>query len=217
MTSSFKIKLCNMTSHRQSSHAVVARALVLLFYNCFVVKGVEVIDDIIELMDSLQYASNLAEKDVQLDLECGIWVAPSTIDGAGLGMFAGRDFRPQEELLPSGDSMVPIVDYRYHALASSKTNHTWLWDEYSWNSDKMLAHLEGKFQVMLASPGFGSVANSFIPLFNVEEWFAEKDSTGLHRSKDPGVGGFSPYHSRKSTARLPIVAGDELFVDCKFP
>mmetsp|Transcript_24564 Transcript_24564/g.46728 ORF Transcript_24564/g.46728 Transcript_24564/m.46728 type:complete len:90 (+) Transcript_24564:120-389(+) len=31
-------------------------------------------------------------------VECGIWIAPSTIHGTGLGMFAGRDFDPKGTL-----------------------------------------------------------------------------------------------------------------------
>ena len=50
-----------------------------------------------------------SSKSVQDDT-CGVWFAKSTIPGAGLGMFAGRDFQQGQELLASGDVVTPIVD-----------------------------------------------------------------------------------------------------------
>lgn len=197
-----------MINRQSSRYAVVIAAHLLLQYSCYCVARGQV-DDI--------GIDTLADDGGQSSVECGIWLAPSTIIGAGLGMFAGRDFDAQEELLHTGDSMVPIYDYRKNMEAQSKMDQTFLWDEYTWTSDAMLANHDGYFHVDMSSPGFGSAANSFIPIYNVEEWYAVKDSTGLHRSRDPGAGGFSPYHDRKSTAKFPISKGDELFVTCKFP
>ena len=73
---------------------------------------------------------------------------------------------------------------------------------------------EGLVEVKVASPGFGSAANSFIDLINVEE--LRPDNTvpsRLHRRTDPGVGAFSTYHNRQSVATTNIQAGEELFVD----
>ena len=151
----------------------------------------------------------------QLRVECGVWLAPSTIAGAGLGMFAGRKFQQHEEILPTGDSMVPIIDIKEHRSAMKKEG-TFLWDEYVWDAHSALGNSEGFFEISMASPGLGSAANSFLPIYNVDEWHARHDDTGLHRSRDPGVGAFSPYHDRKSTARFPIAAGEELFVSCKW-
>jgi hypothetical protein len=47
-------------------------------------------------------------------LECFIWLAPSTLEGAGLGMFAGRHFDEAEDLQAVGDLVVPIVDLQAH-------------------------------------------------------------------------------------------------------
>lgn len=73
---------------------------------------------------------------------------------------------------------------------------------------------EGLIEVKVASPGFGSAANSFIDLINVEE--LRPDNTvpsGLRRHTDPGVGAFSTYHNRQSRATTTIHAGEEFFVD----
>jgi hypothetical protein len=205
---------------RRYNHANQPSALIytLFFLLCInsVVLGIE------DVNDNGEYTENTSENDhteydSNPDVECGIWMAPSTIVGAGLGMFAGREFKDQEEILPTGDSLVPIIDYRRHAEANSMEGQKFLWDEYTWSADALMALDEGHFDVNIASPGLGSAANSFLPIYNVDEWFALKDTTGLHRSRDPGVGGFSAYHNRKSTARFPIYEGDELFVSCTFP
>jgi hypothetical protein len=64
-----------------------------------------------------------------------------------------------------------------------------------------------------ASPGFGATANSFLPLVNVEEGWPRRDSAGLHRHYDPGVGAFTEYHGRQSIATQRIHQGEEFFVD----
>jgi hypothetical protein len=70
--------------------------------------------------------------------------------------------------------------------------------------------------VDLASPGFGSAANSFLPLQNVEEWNPKslqgQTAKVMHRSSDPGVGAFTIYGDRRSTATRAIEQGEELYV-----
>lgn len=72
---------------------------------------------------------------------------------------------------------------------------------------------EGYSDITTASPGFGAAANCFMPFVNVEEWHAEYDASGLHRSKDPGAGAFSPWWNRTTTAAKDIHAGEEFFVN----
>jgi hypothetical protein len=148
-------------------------------------------------------------------LDCEIWLAPSTIPGAGLGMYAGRDYLQGDTLLPCGDSLVPIIDYAANAKTVGKDHLKFLWNEYVWDSQGLLANEEGRAAVDMASAGFGSAANSFLPIYNVIEWYGKKDTAGLHRSRDPGAGAFSPYYDRKATAKQNIHAGQELFVSCK--
>jgi hypothetical protein len=68
------------------------------------------------------------------DLECGIWLAPSTIPGAGLGMYAGRDFNVSESMHqnhnqePVGDLCIPFVDLPQHYGEKAGL----LWSEYVW-------------------------------------------------------------------------------------
>lgn len=143
--------------------------------------------------------------------ECGVWFAESSIPHSGMGMYAGRTFLKKEPLMATGDVVVPIVDINYYQGKKFK----YLWDSYTWSASALNAENEGIYDVDLASPGFGSAANSFRDLVNVDEWLADNDHAGLHRNKDPGAGAFSPYHNRESTATRRIEAGQELFVDCK--
>lgn len=81
-----------------------------------------------------------ATADVSIDekepfLECFIWLAPSTLEGAGLGMFAGRDFQTDEVL--ADDLVIPIVDIM--AMNEDDPSFTFLWDEYTWNGTTSLA------------------------------------------------------------------------------
>jgi hypothetical protein len=71
----------------------------------------------------------------------------------------------------------------------------------------------GEYEVNVASAGFGAAANSFMDFVNVDEGYPEYSIAGdLHRSKDPGAGAFTYYHSRLAIAEVDITAGQEFFV-----
>lgn len=144
--------------------------------------------------------------------ECGLWVAPSSLPGAGLGMFAGRDFEKNELMQPSGDVVIPIIDILMHQRGRKKFN--FLWDEYTWNGRSLGIGHEIMKECNAASPGFGAAANCFLDLVNVEEGDPYNIMpNGLHRSKDPGVGAFSTYQNRTSKAKVKVRKGQELFVN----
>ena len=175
----------------------------------------------ISLSTSRNYAkviesSNSEQDTVQMDssaeLSCGIWLAPSTIPGAGLGMYAGKAFSKGDFLQDVGDLVIPIVDIEEHAEAYSEEKWDFLWDEYTWNAENLHMNTEGSWTVNSASPGFGAAANSFLGIYNVEEYLPHVDMTGLHRAMDPGAGAFTPYYDRKSAAIRDIEVGEELFV-----
>lgn len=46
--------------------------------------------------------------------ECGMYLAESTIPGAGLGMFAGNREYKEEDIVTEGDLMVPIFELDWH-------------------------------------------------------------------------------------------------------
>ena len=61
--------------------------------------------------------------------QCGVYFAPSTIPGAGFGMFAGVDFDSGEVVTP-GDLVVPYVDMPWHNGVFEDDELGFLWNEY---------------------------------------------------------------------------------------
>jgi len=144
--------------------------------------------------------------------QCGLYLAPSTIPGAGLGLFAGIDFEPGDEVTP-GDAMVPIRDINWHNQIDGFTNQ-FLWDEYIWAGATFRGMSEPGHDIDGASFGVGAAPNCFFPLINVEDdnVSIKRDNAGLTR-QSPAIGSFSPWHDRVSHATTEIPAGEELFVD----
>jgi hypothetical protein len=70
----------------------------------------------------------LNEKMVPEAKACGVWLAPSTIPGAGLGMFAGRAYKPQE-IVTEGDIVIPLSEIDWH---NGFQLNFFLWEEYTW-------------------------------------------------------------------------------------
>jgi hypothetical protein len=150
--------------------------------------------------------------------ECGLWVALSTIPGAGIGMYAGTNFQTGDPLLPhgSGDHAIPIVDLRVnHPLDDDDTNQWFeMLDHYTWEGSHLGCHYLGHQQVEVLSPGVAAIPNCIIDLVNVDEGLSMESVAGnLHRSRDPGAGAFTYYHSRQAKAIREISAGQELFVN----
>ena len=148
---------------------------------------------------------------------CGIYFAPSTIPGAGMGMFAGRSYRLWDTMSP-GDIILPLVDWSVH------TNHqdiatldaeAVLMNVYYWTSSHVSGMPEDAVDSYAYSPGIGAAINCHFGLINVQgdERNDGLDNAGWHRSRDPGVGAFTPYHGRTSYAVRNIAAGEELFAD----
>ena len=69
--------------------------------------------------------------------ECGIWLAPSSIPGAGLGMYAGKDFKAGDNLQASGDIVIALVDLNSHQFQLGD-DFFLLWDEYTWGAVREL-------------------------------------------------------------------------------
>ncbi|CAJ1942290.1 unnamed protein product [Cylindrotheca closterium] len=155
------------------------------------------------VVDSQNSTAQTPESD-----QCRIWVGMSTIPGAGLGMFAGKDFDKGELLLPVGDLVIPIVDL------GTRRKITFLWNDYTWASHsgyygatKMAAH-----ETDMASPGFGAVANGYMDFLNVDQdGGCEYGPEELDRLRDPEAGAFSLHHSRMSHAGRKVAKGEELF------
>ena len=143
--------------------------------------------------------------------ECGVYLAPSTIPGAGLGMFAGKDFNKGDRVT-YGDIVVPLVELEWN---NGNNKFFWLWDEYIWGHsvEESMRYETDSEDVSAASPGIGAAVNCLLGLVNIEDTNSKSDGAGLHRRRDPGSGAFTPYHDRGSLALRKISAGSELFIN----
>ncbi len=72
-----------------------------------------------------------AKREYSPPKECGLYLAPSTIPGAGLGMYAGSSQYEARSLVSDSDIMIPTWDLDYH---NGDDDYSHLWDEYTWSA-----------------------------------------------------------------------------------
>jgi hypothetical protein len=70
-------------------------------------------------------------KDLTKNDECALYLAPSSIPGAGLGMYAGSKPYTKGERIGDPDLMLPVYDLDWH---NGFQDFSFLWDEYTWSS-----------------------------------------------------------------------------------
>jgi hypothetical protein len=161
----------------------------------------------------LKLASNYAMAE-ESSTKCGIYLAPSTIPGSGLGMYAGDHYYKEGDTVTGGDTVIPIVEHEWNN-AGAEGGVQFLWDEYTWNG-KVFEHVmedEGDDieLIMAASPGVGAAANSYLSLGNVEDVYIKIGRPT--KGDSPGVGGSSPYYGREFCATSDILPGGEIFAE----
>lgn len=90
----------------------------------------------------------------------------------------------------------------------------WLPDDYYWDATSVNTYYEAD-EVSSLVPGMGALANCHAGLKNavMMRTSNSNDSAGYHRSRDPGVGGFSTHHNLGFKTDRDLPAGMELFVD----
>jgi SET domain len=152
--------------------------------------------------------------------ECGLYLAPSTIPGAGLGVFAGnRPYKDGERLGPP-DLMIPAYDLDWN---NGGDMYYFLWDEYTWSAS-MFPEMEDDIedplqQSSIISSGFGAAINCMLPLVNVadEEFKGYGEgyqlTTSGVSSQSPGAGAFTPMTGRIFVATTDIEPFSELYAD----
>jgi hypothetical protein len=146
---------------------------------------------------------------------CGMYLAPSTIPGAGLGIFAGDHPIARGEALGMGDIVIPIVDFHWHNGGKNNTAYPFLWLEYTWNAGGFPHLGTGEIydvkKIDAASPGFGAAANCIQKSDNVDDVDA-KISRAMEGTS-PSVGAISPHYGRYWKATTDIPPGAEIFIE----
>jgi hypothetical protein len=151
--------------------------------------------------------------------DCGLYMAESTIPGSGLGMYAGRHFRPGSQIA-YGDVVLQVADFEVHNrlrkwyhgdFAAREGDEEWLLDDYFWNSRLT----SGSFEALETNsilPGVGMLPNSYPGLVNTNIR-APGRTADLHRGRDPGTGASTTYHNSLFQATQEIEPGAEIFMD----
>ena len=139
---------------------------------------------------------------------CTLYLAPSTIQGANLGVFTAKNMKPDEPFR-GGDVSLPFIDLIAHMGGRSYFSH---FKHFTWTAEALGMHREG-LKGDGFSPGLYCATNSWIPLINIDGEKQKMDGGGLHRSKDPGAGAITPYHNATVWALKTIPAGAELYID----
>ena len=140
--------------------------------------------------------------------ECTLYLAPSTIPNAGLGIFTSIS-RTAGDIIGEGDVMLPFVDMKFHNGDREYFN---IWDDYLWDGLTMGMHLESSdHDVDAYAPGLDCAINCHLALLNVDRGSPRFDDAGLHRSRDPGAGAISLWINGSTIAMGNIPPGGELF------
>ena len=148
-------------------------------------------------------------------IECGVYLAPSSIPGAGLGMYVGNRTIQEGADVTDEDILIPIVERTWHN-EKHLTEKNFLWDEYIWNSN-IFPFTEPEIgwnlldDLQMASPGVGAAANCLLTMVNVVDNTIKVSREGLPNDS-PGQGAFSIYHGRSFRATNEMGPGQEIFV-----
>ena len=132
--------------------------------------------------------------------KCGFYIAPSSIPGAGLGLYSASS-HPKGATIGFPDINIALVDKRRSVL-----------ENYEWDASSMASTFEGR-GVSNIAPGFGMLANGHYELDNVALGLPRWDDAGLHRSVSPSAGSFTLMHNMSAEATKDIPAGSEIFLN----
>mmetsp|Transcript_30499 Transcript_30499/g.50347 ORF Transcript_30499/g.50347 Transcript_30499/m.50347 type:complete len:602 (+) Transcript_30499:87-1892(+) len=140
---------------------------------------------------------------------CTIFLAPSTIEGAGLGIFTSIA-RENNTVLGVSDVIIPIYDLRWHHPDDDKH---FIFTEYVWDGAKMMGmHADTENDLVEGyAPGLDCAINCHLGLLNVDRGFPAYDTTLPHRSKYPGAGSMTAYINSSTSTTVDLPAGAELF------
>jgi len=139
---------------------------------------------------------------------CGLFLAESTIPGAGLGIFVGHDMAPGDAVGP-GDIAIPIVDVSWHLDTQDYFSP---FADYQWEGGVMgMAQDTDDADIEAFCPGLDCAINCHLALINVGKSVPLWDEAGLHRYTSPGTGAISPYHNGTTRVLEFVPKGGELF------
>ena len=150
-------------------------------------------------------------------IECGVYLAPSSIPGAGLGMYVGNRLIDKGGIVTDEDIIIPIVEREWH-IEKHVEKKSFLWGEYYWNSDYFDGVASDEIgeelqeSMIMVSPGVGSAANSYLSMVNINDHKVRVSRAGV-APESPGQGAFTIFHGRSFYATVELEPGQEIFVE----
>lgn len=150
--------------------------------------------------------------DPEEDDECGLYIAPSTIEGAGLGIFTAHR-RSVGDTVGFGEVVIPMVEVPFYN-GNKKDLFNPLIHYYWKGSEKGLHGIVADHRTSEVNgfvPGLDAAVNCNLALLNVDNSGAEYDNSNLNRNRDPMAGSMTSYHTTSSPIIRDIPAGGELF------
>jgi SET domain len=161
--------------------------------------------------------SNNAVDEPQQTIECGVYMAPSTIGNySNLGIFAGKTMY-DGEVVPFGEILIPFLWRTFGKHPTFSLTDGQLWDRYIW--EQYVGEMEAfddlipnKEKASCFFPGVGCTVNSMLDLTNIQSVSGSAFDEVVDRMTSPGAGAFTPYHSAETVIRVDQVEpGQELF------
>lgn len=147
--------------------------------------------------------------------KCGVYMAPSTLgEETNMGIYTGIPLK-DGELVRFPEIAIPLLFREWGEHTAGFDDGT-LWDRYIWEGDVMgiESYVDTNREKTKAVfvPGVGCTVNSILDMNNIKSTHGSVyDTMGMHRSRDPGTGAFTPYHAANTKAITDIPAGAELF------
>jgi len=139
---------------------------------------------------------------------CSLYLAPSTIPNAGLGVFTTKPLSKGDLLLPTGELDIPIVDLLWH----NNKMIFWPFSRYTWNKRKLSGEdVHARNEIQIYGTGFDSVLNAHMLLKNSESMACKHDLMSLKLGRDAGASGITPYWNNTYQVIRDVPAGGELF------
>jgi hypothetical protein len=156
--------------------------------------------------------------------ECNLYMAESTIPGAGLGLFTTKS-HTVGELLYNEEVYIPILELSWHQGKSEgeyfDTTDTYVWhgdsvglhQEVNWNNEGPEEDDDDDGGVSGYWPGWGAAINCHFGLPNLDlTGYSYHEDLTQHRISNPGAGAYTYYHGPGAIVALDIPAGSELFL-----
>lgn len=134
------------------------------------------------------------------EAECGLYVAPSTIPGAGNGVYLGVDLPGSGFEIGPLVPAIPVIDLPFY---------TWDANDYVWEANSIECNYEGR-TIHVIAVNEGALCNFHPGLVNA----AMKGSpySPTLDQHDPGAGAFSYYSGNGFVSLHTLKAGDEIFI-----